>query len=529
MKIDVLYSGPLFHTGVKEKETFNYMGITKGLISYLGNEKPKEKVKKEVILKGAHGYPALTDSHLHLLYTIVQAASDGSVCSIEDGKVIPNTMEGIEKRIIQIASKTKKGQVVVATNYIVSAIKEGRLPYREELDQWGNGAPVVIYNIDGHSSALSTAMLDKIGINPEGHNGILSGADHEFNQDKITEAIAGSITPRVLAKGIANFTNQCIQYGIGRVCALDGDTSEGKDFLLSLLVFLARRMDIQVRLYPQYINPHRADRYKKYMESPRIGGCGQWEMDGSVGSHSAAMTEPFLDTLENAQCYYEKEFIETTVKKAAEGGYQIASHAIGDKAIDLITTALVNNGGKRLHRIEHFEFPSEEAVKLVENNRIGITVQPGYAWIDKHYLHSYKQFLKKEVIKSQLPLKRLYDAQVPLCGSSDSPVQNINPYVQMLGMMDFINEEERLTCYEAFTCYSQNPARLLEEDKQWGTLEIGKEGDFFITDSDIFNLSIEKISQVKAKELYLKGKRIKEKTGKLEELFKMIIKIPHKI
>lgn len=529
MKIDVLYSGPVFHTGVNEKEAFKYMGVTRGIISYLGNEKPKEKVKQEIILNADHGYPAITDSHIHLLYTIVQAASNGRVCSIEGGRVIPNTLAGVEERLRQISFKVKPGQIVVATNYIVSAINEGRMPNRQELDRWCKDAPVVIYNIDGHSSALSTAMLKKIGINPEGHSGILTGADHEFNQGKITDTIAKNITPKILSKGIANFTNECIKYGIGRVCALDGNPGEGKDPLLNLLVFLARRMDIEVRLYPQYINPYRADKYKKYMKKPRIGGCGEWEMDGSVGSHSAAMTEPFLDTEEKASCYYEKEFINNTVKKAAEAGYQIASHAIGDKAIDLIAEALISNGNNGLHRIEHFEFPSEEAIKLVENSRIGITVQPGYAWIDKHYLHSYGKFLKREVIEKQVPLKRLYDGGVPLCGSSDSPVQNMDPYLQILGMMDFANPEQKLTAFEAFRCYTQNPARLLEEEKAWGQLEIGKRADFFITDSDIFNANQMNITKVRAKELYLEGRKVKEKEGNIRELFKILLKVPHKI
>lgn len=529
MKVDILYSGPVFHTGVNEQEAFKYLGITKGLISYLGNEKPTVKVRKHIVLNGKHAYPALTDSHIHLLYSIVQAASDGAICSIKGGEVTPSNMVGVKKVVEEIYSKTKEGQIVVATNYIISAIEEGRMPFREELDKWCKGAPVVIYNIDGHSSALSTAMLNKIGIKSEGHSGILTGADHEFNQGKITDVIATSITPRILAKGVANFTNECIRYGIGRVCALDGNPGEGKDMLLKLLVFIARRMEIGVRLYPQYINPDRAESYKRYMKKPRIGGCGEWEMDGSVGSHSAAMSAPFIDTSAEAKCYYEKEFVDQTVKKAAEAGYQIASHAIGDKAIDLIVSALVKNGGDGLHRIEHFEFPSEEAIELVESKGFGIVVQPGYAWIDKHYLHSYEQFLKKEVITQQLPLKRLYAAGIPLCGSSDCPVQSMDPYVQILGMMDFVNAEQSLTAFEAFRCYTKNPARILDEENKWGELEVGKQADFFITDSDIFNADIKDISEVKSKKLYLMGKKIREKKGTLMELVIMMMKIPHKI
>lgn len=61
-------------------------------------------------------------------------------------------------------------------------------------------------------------------------------------QGKVTNLIAASVTPSVLAAGIANFSNLCAHYGISRVCAMDGNGDVKHDFLTRLLAFVASRM-----------------------------------------------------------------------------------------------------------------------------------------------------------------------------------------------------------------------------------------------------------------------------------------------
>ena len=77
-------------------------------------------------------------------------------------------------------------------------------------------------------------------------------------QGSVTGLIARSVTPAMLAKGIANFTNECARCGIVRVCALDGNGDVERDVTTRLLAFLAARMDVDVRLFPQYMDLARA-------------------------------------------------------------------------------------------------------------------------------------------------------------------------------------------------------------------------------------------------------------------------------
>ena len=213
---------------------------------------------------------------------------------------------------------------------------------------------------------------------------------------------------------------------------------------------------------------------------------------------------------------------------ADAAGYQIASHAIGDVAINTLLHALESCKSDTLHRIEHGEFMDTAAYERICSGRWALMMQPGYSWIDKRYLHTYSQFLPDELI-SNMRFKSLVDAGVCVCGSSDSPVQDMDPWLQMLGMVQFYNEDESITPYQAFCCYTRNAARALLEDDNYGTLEKGKFASFFSADEDIFSLTPEKLVAVRPKETYYKGKLYKKKNGSLAEFAAMLLKKAKKI
>ena len=319
--IDTLYSGGVFHTLRSEGEVFNYLGVTGGRISYLSDMRPDSReYKKEIKLDGLHVFPSFTDAHIHLLYTIALAGSGFDICEIRDGKVTPDSIAGVEKRLRTYCESYGPDDIIYAGNYIASAIAEKRMPTRQELDEWTGGRQAIVLSIDGHSCSLSTAFLRVLDFDPEGHSGILTGAEYEQNQGRITGALGSSIGIAELARGIANFTNQCARFGITRICALDGNGDSPDDKLTKIIAVIARRMDIDVFIYPQYMDLEKARPLWKKSRRARIGGCGDWSVDGAVGSHSAAFYDAYIDTGEIAECYYSQETVDDVVQRAdAEG------------------------------------------------------------------------------------------------------------------------------------------------------------------------------------------------------------------
>ncbi len=529
----ILYFNGNIHSMVSEDDIFSVM-ITEGeKIIYTGNEVPSGAFDEKIDLQSKHVYPTMTDSHLHLLYTIVLAAASFNICEITSDGVKPDNMADIGKRVRDYCKVNPKQKIITANGFIISAVNEKRLPNRFELDEWSKGRAMIVYSIDGHSSAISTRLMEMLKLPTEDSDGVFSGEAHEFMQGKVTTLIASNVTPSIIAKGIANFSNLCASYGISRVCAMDGNEDVENDILTKALAFLAQRMDIDVRLFPQYMDYDRLQSFSKKQKTLRAGGCGVWELDGSVGSHSAAFNEPYKDSGTQGHCYYEKDKIKAKVKEALDKNIRLSCHAIGESAIDQITEIyseledLIPHDGAMM-RIDHFEFPSEKAVELIKKLPLAITVQPGFSWVDKHFLKSYEQFLPESIINRQLPLKDLLDNDVCVCGSSDSPVQSVNPYEQMLGMVDFYLQDQSLTPYEALKTYTVNPAKMLGELKT-GNLQKGNDADFFVCDRDILDCKGTDITLCKAEYMVVRGERYKEKKGTVAELVKLLLTKPHKI
>lgn len=532
MKKVLFYNGQC-HSMVNEEDVFSAFSVSDGKIikTYTAEEEKAidfSDFSDCVDLGKKHVYPCLIDGHTHMLLTVAVMAMGFNACEITKNGVESHTISGVEKRVRENAGKQKKNAVIAINNYITSAIDEHRMPTMEELDDWGGGRPVVIYNIDGHSTSLSSAMFKMVGIDPGESDGVLTGTDNERAQGRIIDAVGNSISLFSLIKGIAEFHNRCADYGISVVGALEGNGDSEKDTTTKLIIHLARHFKVGVRLYLQYIDYNRVTPYIKWMKHPRVGGCGDWEMDGSVGSRSAAFPVPYNDTNKSGTCYYSQEKVDELVLDADAKGWQVGSHAIGTDAIRRIADALDKTSSGIFHRIEHAEFADSETAERLCEGKYALMVQPGYSWIDKRYLHTYTQALPQSIL-DEMKFKTYYDSGVCICGSSDSPVQDMDPYLQMLGMCEFYNESESITPYEALTTYTKYAAKAILEDDERGTLEKGKAADFFVSDKDFGKLKPSEVISFRPLKTYYGGKEYIHMKGTLVEFLKMMISKPKKI
>ena len=131
-----LYFNGKIHSMASENDIFSVM-VTEGeKITYTGNEIPSGNFDEKIDLKGKHVYPTMTDSHLHLLYTIVLAAASFNICEITSDGVKPDNMAEIGERVKAFCKANPKQKIITANGFIISAVNEKRLPTRFELDEW---------------------------------------------------------------------------------------------------------------------------------------------------------------------------------------------------------------------------------------------------------------------------------------------------------------------------------------------------------------------------------------------------------
>ena len=154
-------------------------------------------------------------------------------------------------------------------------------------------------------------------------------------------------------------------------------------------------------------------------------------------------------------------------------------------------------------------------------------MQPGYAWIDKRYLHGYERYLSESQIASQIPLARLAEAGVPLCGSTDAPVQSVDPFLQMRGMREFYVEDQSLSAYEALKTYTANGGEMLGEKK--GLLREGYEASFFTCAVNLLDIEPASLEGMHAQDTWLHGKRYKPLPDGLGTFVRLLTTRPKKI
>ncbi len=518
-----IFENAIFHTMESETDAHVSMTVEHGVITGF-DEVPSTSEARVIDLGGAHVFPALIDSHLHMLDCIALASMGEPLCELTHDGVEPHTLAGIEQKIREFAANAKQGDLLVFSNYIAAVMDEGRLPNRHELDEWANGARVWVINIDGHSSSCSSSLLKALKFEEIAPDGIFSGPAHDANLGAFTDHLASSITPAALSRGIAHFCNECAQFGIGTVCALEGTDDSERDRITELIALLAQRFPLDVRLFPQYMDKKKLDAVRGRMGNARIGGCMKWELDGSVGSRTAAFSKPYHDgTI--SRPYFETDELARTVEGFAEDGFMVSAHAIGETAIDQLIGIFEQVPGQ--HRIDHCEFPSAQAVERICEKKPYVTVQPGYSWIDKRYLHGYERYLDEQQIAQQIPLAHLARAGVLLCGSSDAPVQSVDPFLQMRGMREFYVEEQSLSAYEALKTYTANGAQMLGEKK--GLLRKGWEASFFTCEKNLLDIPPSDLDELHAQNLWLRGKRYRPLPEGLGTFAHLLVAKPRKI
>ncbi len=523
--IDKLFYNGKIYTMEAEGKAFGAMGIQDGKIIGLYDKNQLPEAAETVDLQGGYVLPGFIDSHLHLLNAINAHGVAINISHVVNDRLEPHDLKGVEAMIRKAAADAQG--ILVANNYIIASIEEARLPNRFELDAWAPGLDVVIYSMDLHSGSYSTSVLQTLGIDPEDHNGILCGAEFEFNQGKVADFIAAKQEPCHQAKGIAAFVNEAAACGITCLCALDGNGDSPDDLPTKTMVEYVGKLPIGVRLFVQYTDPQKAACYLPYMAQKRLGGCGCWEMDGSIGSRSASFKVPYRHEPANfGHRYYSYEDCRKMVRAGLDAGYQITVHAIGTEAIEEILQVfeelLPAGGDGRRHRIDHFEFPTADQVKRAAALNLLVTVQPGYTWFDSHYQKSYEKFLEPEIIARQVPLATLFNAGIVVCGGSDCPVQEINPFLQIQGMVEFPIPEQSLSMYQALCTYTKNGAYALHEENVRGTLAPGKTADFMILAEDPFTCPKDRVYELKPKVTYLAGEAFVPMEGTVAELSRLL-------
>ena len=496
------YKGAILSVDAKDR-VYEYLVEDKGRILFVGNDLPSEYKDAELIVLGDKAIvPAFVDTHQHF----------ASISTFNAGL---NVMEAdsnqeIAKMIGDFAAKTK-ANTIIAFGASPHSVREGRLISREEIDAVCLGKEVMVVKYDGHACIISTPLLKKLDKKLSRLRGYHPDTG-EMNQEAFfacSDYITASLSIPELFRNMQNATDFMASKGIGSIHTVSGvGFIANLDISIEKLFAKSLRNGFQIRVFPQSLDVKVATSRKL----PRIGGCFECALDGCFGSRDAALNEPYADA-EGGEgiLYYSDEKVIEFCKKANRLGLQIELHAIGDKAFDQASRALkaaLEDYPRKDHRhgIIHDCLPTKEGIEICKEYGILMPVQSAFiGW--KQEPDSYlEELLGTERASSLNPIKTFADNGIVVSFGSDAPCTSPDPIQWIHRAVNHSNPSERITVQQALRMATYNGAYTTFDEKERGSLEIGKIADMAILSENPYTADSEKLAEIKVEQLILSGK-----------------------
>ena len=252
-------------------------------------------------------------------------------------------------------------------------------------------------------------------------------------------------------------------------------------------------------------------------------GCLKGYADGSLGSTTAWLFEPYLDDPKSVGLAGD-EIPKTPeyVLAADKAGLQINIHAIGDRANDEILdifekTAAANGPRDRRFRIEHAQHLRQDDIKRFGAMKVVASMQPFHIIDDGRW--AWKR-LDAPRLKGTYAFRTILDTGGVLAFGSDSPVAPLNPLLGVYGAvtrrtLDDKNPngwipEQKITVDETVRAFTWGSAYAEFQDDRKGTLAPGMIADFVVLSEDIFTIDPTKIREVRVMKTVVDGKVVFE-------------------
>jgi predicted amidohydrolase YtcJ len=397
---------------VVDAGTITWVGDEDGAAQYAGGP--------VVDLGGSFLTPAFVDAHVHATATGLGLTG----LDLRGARSAADVLAAVEQ-----AARAGRGRPILGGGWDESTWPDHRPPTAAELDRAAYGGAVYLARVDVHSALVSSAVMAAVpglaqlpGYDPQGWQ-------HEPRaHDAVRVAALATITAGQRREAQRAALRQAAALGIASVHEMAGPIISSEDDLAALLVLAAEESVPEVIPYWGELRA-----IEKARDLGAVGAAGDLFVDGSLGSHTAALHEPYTDRPETAGVLrFETAELAEHIVECAAAGLQAGFHAIGDAAVDqlldavdLVTGRLGRAGGAG-HRIEHAEFVRDPG-RLAASGLIA-SMQPLFdaLWGGAEGLYAERLGAERAVALNRFA--DLAGAGVPLAFGSDTPVTEAGPW-----------------------------------------------------------------------------------------------------
>ena len=542
-KADLIFTHGNIFTGVVDAAASLGAGKRAEALAVLGDRilavgardeimKLKGPETKIVDLDGHFVMPGFNDAHMHL-------ASAG-LEKMNVNMVGAKTLDEFRDRLRAKVEAAGPAEWVVGEGWDETLWPVKVLPTRWDLDEVSGNHPVYLERVDGHIGVANTRALQLASVtvasrDPEG--GKIdrddSGTPNGILREKAQEAVQA-----VIPKPTHEKRRQAIELALADLASHGitsaQDYSQWDDF--QVYEELEHDGKLTARISEWLPFDDSIEELNKKRDSHPASdnmlhtGMLKGFMDGSLGSKTAALLEPYSDDPKNSGLpQYEAAKLNAMTKDRVLAGYQIGFHAIGDKGVQMALDAFAEaekaakdakvkaaDGGTDYRlRIEHAQVTTPQQILRFKELKVIASMQPSHLLTDMSWAESRLGAKRAEHSYAWAEFLR---RGVALAFGTDYPVEPVTPFRGLYAALTRMSEDGRKSYYpaqklnieQAIAAYTTGAAFAEFAEKQKGKLEPGMLADFVVLDQDITAALPPKVLGTKVLRTVVGGKTVYE-------------------
>lgn len=441
-------------------------------------------------------------------------------------------VESLDALVAKVAGSRRRlpeGAWLLGRGFNEATMAEGRMPSRRDLDRAAPDQPVVLTRTCGHIYAVNSAALARAGITaattpPVG--GGIDRADDGTPTGVLRETAMGLIT-KVMPPPTDGDYERMITAALRHQLSL-GITMSSCCGVNPQLLGVYRAMDAGGRL-PARMNVmplRRVDGVPTPIPLPEMHHSPMLQVDtvkfladGGLSGATAALSVNYRHRPDKGLLRFDHHELTALCRESHEAGWRIATHAIGDVAIDQmldIYEALGPHPRGLGHRIEHLGLPS--AAQLGRAARLGVIAAPQAIFLDE-LGRNFRDYLPDALLPRCYPLRAMLDAGVTVALSSDAPVvENDNPLAGIAAAIlrrdrtgQVIAPEQAISAEEALDAYTRGGAVSVGLDDRLGAIAPGMWADLAVLSGNPLTTPPDELSTLSVDLTMLGGRVVYER------------------
>ena len=476
--------------------------------------------------------PGFNDAHLHL--------SGGGFEKMQVDLVGTKSLAEMKQRVAEHAKTASPGEWLLGRGWDHTKWTEQVLPTRQDLDAVTGDHPAIFGRIDGHISIANSAALKLAGIDlntkPPGGGKIDVDAQGEptgILRESAVALVGSKIpqpTPSQVRKAMEIALADAAHWGLTSVQSQLLDNREWQDFLVCEDLEREGKLTARVNMWlPFDLDLAKLQQWRAHhpVSDPMLHtGMLKAYMDGSLGSRTSAMREPFTDDPGNkGLAQWDQSKLNQMAAERAEAGFQLGFHAIGDRGADMALEAFGEaqravrengpKGGLRepRNRIEHDQVLEPDQFAKYKELGVIASVQPNHLLTDMYWAEGH---IGPARAKTSYPWRDFEKNGIRMAFGTDYPVEPLTPFRGIYAAVTRKSEdgareyypEQKLTIDEALAAYTSGSAFAEYAEKEKGILSPGMLADFVVLDRDLTKIEPKEILGTKVLRTVVGGKTV---------------------